>query len=208
MHSTLPLLSSESSALNRLSHCPSKLREALFLSLECSLRSSAPRALPPTDFTLNQMLHQCFEVVDAAKHTLDDPDHSRQFFNNLVYCQSLVLLFVASDRPKPGTVGNAAELLGRIAGVITEIGLDDAKTLASLRDQDTELYQASRQTFWVAFILDRFHASSRSKNIMLPLHEGSPSREDFKLLGEEAYHLIRKSACFHLYGTAPSHSHL
>ncbi|KAK7179944.1 hypothetical protein PSPO01_13943 [Paraphaeosphaeria sporulosa] len=191
MHSTLPLLSSESSALNRLTQCPSKLREALFLSLECSIRSSAPRSLPPTENSINQMLHQCFDTVDAAKHTLDDPDHARQFFNNLVYCQSLVLLFIASDRPKPGTVGNSAELLGRIAGVITEVGLDDAKTLTSLREQDIELYQAARQTFWVAFILDRFHASSRSKNLMLPIHEGSPSRDDHKLLGDEAYHLVR-----------------
>ncbi|KAL5441791.1 hypothetical protein PMIN06_001442 [Paraphaeosphaeria minitans] len=191
MHSTLPLLSSESSALNRLTQCPSKLREALFLSLECSIRSSAPRSLPPTENSINQMLHQCFDTVDAAKHTLDDPDHARQFFNNLVYCQSLILLFIASDRPKPGTVGNSAELLGRIAGVITEIGLDDGKTLASLREQDIESYQAARQTFWVAFILDRFHASSRSKNLMLPIHEGSPSRDDHKLLGEEAYHLVR-----------------
>ncbi|KAF1977316.1 hypothetical protein BU23DRAFT_550647 [Bimuria novae-zelandiae CBS 107.79] len=191
IHGTLPLLSSESSSLNRLSHCPSKLREALFLSLECSIRSVAPRALPPNDASVNQMLHQCSEVIDAARHTLDDSDHFRQFFNNLVYCQSLVFMFIASDRPKPGTVGNSAELLGRIAGVVTDIGLDDAKTLASLREQDFELYQAARQTFWVAFILDRFHASSRSKNIMLPLHEGSPSREDYKLLGEEAYHIAR-----------------
>lgn len=204
MHSILPLLPSERTALNRLSQCPPKLREALFLSLECSLRFSAPRALPTTEFSVIQMLHECLEVLDAAKHALNDPDHSRQFFNNLVYCQSLILVFIASDRPTTGTVGNAAELLGRIAGVISDIGLDDAKTMASLRDQDVELYQASRQTFWVAFILDRFHASSRSKNIMLPLHEGSPSRDDFKLLGEEAYHLARKttlSILFHSDGS-------
>lgn len=194
MHSTLPLLSSESSSLSRLTQCPPKLREALFLSLECSIRSSAPRSLPPTETNVNQILHQCFDLVDSAKYALDDPDHARQFFNNLVYCQSLVLLFIASDRPKPGTVGNSAELLGRIAGVVTEIGLDDGKTLSALREQDIELYQAARQTFWVAFILDRFHASSRSKNLMLPVHEGSPSRDDHKLLGEEAYHLVRKSS--------------
>ncbi|KAJ4295371.1 hypothetical protein N0V90_007383 [Kalmusia sp. IMI 367209] len=191
MHSTLPLLSSESSALNRLTHCPSKLREALFLSLECSIRSSAPRALPPTDVSMNQMLHQCFEVINAAEHALHDPDNSRQFFNNLVFCQSLVLLFIASDRPTPGTVGSPAGLLGRLAGHITEIGLNDPKTLTLLREQDHELYQAARQTFWVAFILDRFHASSRSKDIILPLQSGLVSRDDYKVLGEEAYHLAR-----------------
>ena len=196
VHPTLPLLPSESSALNRLTHCPSRLREALFLALECSIYSFAPRALPPTDLSLSQRLHQCFEVINSAEHTLGDSDSSRQFFNGLVFCQSLAFLFIASDRPGPGTVGSPSGLLGRLAGIISEIGLNDAKTLAALRDQDYELFQAARQTFWVAFILDRFHASSRTKDLMLPLYCGSLSREDFKILGEEAYHLARKSLYF------------
>ncbi|KAJ4359843.1 uncharacterized protein N0V89_000399 [Didymosphaeria variabile] len=196
--SALPLLTREEQPLNGANDSNNNNRRVSFTewTLVGSLITGSNEAiikasLPPSETSVNEMLHHCFDVVDAAKYTLDDSDHARQFFNNLVYCQSLVLLFIASDRPKPGTVGNSAELLGRIAGVVTEIGLDDAKTLASLREQDLELYQAARQTFWVAFTLDRFHASSRSKNLMLPIHEGSPSREDHKLLGEEAYHLVR-----------------
>lgn len=139
----------------------------------------------------NQLIRQSFAAVDAAKHELTDLDAARQFFNNLVYCQSLVFLTIASDRPGPGVVGSTAELLGRLAGSITDMGLNDAKTLASLRDQDFDIYQAARRTFWVAFILDRFHASSRSKDIVLPLFCGSVSRDDFDSLGAVAYHLAR-----------------
>jgi hypothetical protein len=196
IHPSLPLLPLDSSSLNRLTHCPSKLREAFFVSLECSIRSFASSALSPTDLLVPvqpvQLIHQCFEVVDAAKHLLSDPDGSRQLFNNLVYCQSLIFLIVASDRPGPSTIGSTAELLGRLAGCISESGLNDAKILASLREHDHEVYEAARRTFWVAFILDRFYAASRDKNTLLPPHSGSVSRDDFNALGEVGYHLARK----------------
>lgn len=159
--------------------------------MECSIRSFAPRALPQAEVSLSQMVHQCSEVVNAAEQFITDPDHSRQFFNNLVFCQTLLLLFIAADRPKPGVVGGPSGLLGRLAGHITEIGLNDPKILSLLREQDFELYQAARQTFWVAQTLDRLHASHRSKDLIMPLHPGSLSRDDYKALGEEAYHLAR-----------------
>lgn len=189
----MPLLSQDSQSLNRLNQCPPKLREAFFISLECSIRSFVPKTLPHNDLGVNHLLHQCFESVDAAKHNLNDAESSHQFFNNLVYCQSLIFLSIASDRPSPGTVGSTAELLGRLAGCITEAGLNDAKLLAVLREQDPEMYEMARRTFWVAFILDRFHASSRSKDIILPLHSGSLSRDDFNALGEVGYNLARRS---------------
>jgi hypothetical protein len=192
IHPTLPLLPQGSPSLNRLSHCPPKLREAFFLTLECSVRSFAPRALPHGEVSVNQLIHQCYEAVDAAKLVLSDADSSQHFFNNLVYCQSLLFLTVASDRPAPGTIGSTAELLGRLAGRISDVGINDAKILAALREQDMEMYEAARRVFWVAYILDRFHATSRSKDIKMPLHSGSVTRADFSTLGEAGYHLARK----------------
>jgi hypothetical protein len=192
VHPTLPALSPDASALNRLTHCPSKLREAFFLSLEGSIRSFAPKALPETDLSPNELLHRCFAAVDAAKYTLHDADNSRQLYNNIVYCQSLILLVVASDRP--GTaIGSTAQLLGQIAGCITESGLNDSRTLDLLREQDQEAYSAARRVFWTAYILDRLHASSRSKDVMLPLHSGSLSRDEYTALGGDVgYHLARR----------------
>jgi hypothetical protein len=195
LHPTLPILPQESSPLDRLTHCPPKLREAFFLTLECSVRSFATRALPPSEVSVSQLIHQCYEAVDAANHVLSDVNNSQHFFNNVVYCQSLVFLIIASDRPKPGAIGSTIELLGRLAGRISDVGINDAKILTALREQDTEIYEAARRLFWVACILDRFHATSRSKDIILPLHVGSVSRIDFNTLGETAYHLARKLSC-------------
>lgn len=191
IHPTLPILPHNESALNRLTNCPPKLREAFFLALEGCIRSFASKALPSIDLTLNQLLQQCFASVDAAKYCLNDADGTRQFYNNLVYCQSLILLAAASDRPGPGVVGSTAQLLGQIAGCFTDAGLNDARTLNLLREQDQEVFQTARRVFWTAFILDRFHASSRSKDMMLPLHSGSLSRDDYLALGEVGYHLAR-----------------
>lgn len=203
IHPTLPILPHDSTSLNRLQNCPPKLREAFFLSLDACVRSFAPRALPQIDASLTQLLHQSFASVDAAKLTLNDPEPSRQFYNNLVYIQSLVLLALASDRPGPGAVGSISQLLGQMAGCITETGLNDARVLNALKDQDHEVFQSSRRVFWSAFILDRFHASSRSKDIMLPLYVGSLTRDDRSALGDVGYHLARKS-CMPIELTAPT----
>lgn len=192
IHPTLPILPHDSTSLNRLSNCPSKLREAFFLSLDASVRSLAPRVLPQSDITLTQLLHQSFASVDAAKLTTHDSDSARQFYNNLVHCQCLLLLALASDRPASGAVGSTSQLLGQIAGCITENGFNDARVLNSLKEQDQDAYQGSRRVFWTALILDRFHASSRSKDILLPLHSGSLTRDDYAALGDLCYHLARK----------------
>jgi len=185
-------LPQESSLLNRLTNCPPKLREAFFLSLECSIRSFAPKALPLADTSLNQLVHQCLETVDAAQHMLSDTDSSRQLYNNLVFCQSLAFLTIASDKPGPSLVGNTADLLGRLVGRISELGLNDAKTVAALREQNQDSFETSRRLFWTTFILDRFYASSRNKDLALPLYSGSVSRDDYNILGEYAYQLTRK----------------
>jgi hypothetical protein len=192
IHPTLPILPHDSTTLNRLTNCPPKLREAFFLSLDVSVRSLAPRAVPQIDASLNQLLHQTCASVDAAKLSLNDPDPSRQFYNNLVYCQSLILLTLASDKPGTGVLGSVSQLLGQIAGCITEAGFNDSRVLNLVKEQDHESFQNSRRVFWTAFILDRFYASSRSKDIMLPLYSGSLTRDDYSALGEVGYHLARK----------------
>jgi hypothetical protein len=192
VHPTLPILPHNLSALARLTHCPPKLREAFFLCLEASIRSFAPRALPQTELSLNQLLHQCFTAVDAAKYTLHDADSSLQLYNYLVYCQSMILLAIASDRPGPATVGSIAQLLGQIAGTINEAGINDSRVLKTLKEQDQEVFLTARRVFWTAFILDRFHASSRSRDVMFPLESGLLSREDALALGGDVgYHLAR-----------------
>jgi hypothetical protein len=164
------------------------------LALECSVRAHSPAALPPVDFGLSQLVQQCLETLVVAEQTLDDAEHSRQFYNNLVYSQSLIFLVIASDRPGPSESGRTADLLGRLSGRISHLGLNDAKVVETLREQDRETFDETRRLFWVGFILDRFHASGRDKDTVLPTRCGIVSRDDFHALGEIGYHLARK--CF------------
>ncbi|KAF2020872.1 hypothetical protein BU24DRAFT_10138 [Aaosphaeria arxii CBS 175.79] len=191
IHLVYPVLAQDSTALNRLTNCPAKLRESFFLALECSVHSYAPTALPPMDVSLTQLIQKCLEALELAQHTLSDPDSSRQFYNHLVYCQTLVFLIIASDRPSTDIIASTSELLGRLAGRISELGINDAKIVAALRDQDRELYEDSRRLFWTAFILDRFNASNKGRDMVLPLYAGSVSRDDYDALGEVGYHLAR-----------------
>lgn len=198
IHSTLPILPHDSTSLNRLTDCSPKLREAFFLSLDVCVRSFAPRALPQADTTLNQLLHQTFASVDSAKLTLQDSIPMRQLYNNLVYCQCLLLLALATDKPAPGVVGSTSQLLGQIAGCISENGFNDTRVLTPLKDQDLDVYHGIRRAFWTALIVDRFHASCRSRDILLPLHSGSLTREDHTALGDLSYHLARKLNCIYI----------
>ncbi|KAF1829799.1 hypothetical protein BDW02DRAFT_573650 [Decorospora gaudefroyi] len=191
VHPTLPILPHNESQLNRLTNCPPKLRETFFLALESCIRSFASRALPPLETSLNQLLQQSFASVDAANYCLNETDSSRQFYNNLVYCQSLILLAAASDRPGPGIVGSTTGLLARISACIADAGINDARTLTVMKEQDHEMYQAARRVYWTGLILDRFHASSRSKDMMIRRYTATLSRDDYSALGEVGYHLAR-----------------
>lgn len=196
IHPTLPILPHQDAALNRLSNCPSKLREAFFLSLESAVRSLAPKSLPQTDFNLSSLLQQSSLAVEAANWSLDDSDDSRQFYNHVIFCQSLILLAIAGDRPASANVKSPSLLLGQINGVITLNRLNDSTVLNMLKQQDLELFQSARRVFWVARILDTFHACSRSKDTMLDHRASELLRDDLQALGEVGYHLARKCTTY------------
>ena len=138
------------------------------------------------------MLQQSLRLIDAAKFFVADADDSRQFYNSLVYCQSLILLAAASDRPESIVGASTSSLLGQIAGYFNEFGIHDPRKLNYLEEHDQELFQTARRVFWTAFILDRFHAPNRPRDFAISLLHNSPSREDFNALGEVGYHVARK----------------
>lgn len=85
------------------------------------------------------------------------------------------------------------QLLGQLAGSIDEAGLNDARTLSALKEQDREAYLSARRVFWTALIVDRFYASAHNKNIKLELHTGGLSRDDHSALGGDVgFHLARE----------------
>ncbi|KAF2276694.1 uncharacterized protein EI97DRAFT_432941 [Westerdykella ornata] len=192
IHPVLPILSHDASTLNRLTNCSPKVREAFFLTLECAVRSVSPSGVPGADLNVTQLLQQGFDSLHIAETSLADVDPARQFNNKLAYCQSLELLIIASDKPaSTNGLPDPALLLARLAGMVIATGLYDAKMLERLRDQDRETLEEARRVFWVAFILDRFLASVRGKDSLLPMHYGSASREDLNAMGEVAFYLAR-----------------
>lgn len=65
-----------------------------------------------------------------------------------------------------------------------------------MKEQDLEVYQTARRVYWTALILDRFHGSSRSKDMMIRRYSGTLSRDDYTALGEVGYYLARKYKSF------------
>jgi hypothetical protein len=61
-----------------------------------------------------------------------------------------------------------------------------------MKEQDLEVYQTARRVYWTALIIDRFHASSQSTDMMIRRYSGKLSRDDYSALGEVGYHLARK----------------
>jgi hypothetical protein len=86
-------------------------------------------------------------------------------------------------------MGTTTELLAIVSGCVVNMSLNDSSTLDHLKEQDQDLYHAARRVYWTAFVLDRFHASSRSKDAVIPLRSGSLSRDDHLALGDVGYYL-------------------
>lgn len=192
IHPTLPILPQDSASLNRLTSCPPGLRDAFFVTLECAVRSVSS-SLPQADVGFSQLVRRAVDLVEKAQHTLGDADNVRQFYNHLVYSQCLAFLTFASDKSGPGALNSCAEILGRVTGRISDLGINDVKIINSIREQDPEAVDVARRLFWAVFILDRFHASSVSKDLLMPLTCGSVSREDQQAMGDVGFHLARAS---------------
>lgn len=191
IHPTLPLLPHHDVTLNRLTGCPTKLREAFFLALECAVRSLAPKVLPHSDISLDSLMQQSGLIADQANRTLHDPDDSRQFYNHIVFCQVLILHVIASDRPSSANVRSPTQLLGQINGVISDNKLNHGTVLNMIKQRDIELFYSARRIYWTSRILDTFHAVSRSKDTMLD-QRSQLLRDDLQALGDVGCHLARE----------------
>lgn len=197
IHQTFPLLPNNKNRLRqRLSQCPSSLREAFLVALDCLMRTFPTTSLQP-NANYAQALKRAAELL--AKYPFDNPStHTNA--TNLIYLQTLLLMALESDNHGPATIrGQAgpsrAEWLGRAAGVAGQLEINlihatNQSVLEGDRDSDDRL---SRRVWWVLFILDRWHASSTADLLKLPENSIVLHPEDQLLLGESTYHLARLS---------------
>ncbi|KAF2733427.1 hypothetical protein EJ04DRAFT_577626 [Polyplosphaeria fusca] len=182
IHPAFPILPPETASLNRLSDCPSKLREIFFTALDAAVRSSVASPAPSSELNMDQL------CTDAQK-SVSESEAPRIPYNRLVFLQIVLLLALASDQPGSRSE-YPASLLGRLIAQLTTYHFDDLEYIFRLKEQDYECFEAARRIFWGTFILDRFYASSQNTTALLPLHCGLLSREEFNVLGEVGYHLI------------------
>ncbi|KAF2116271.1 hypothetical protein BDV96DRAFT_47079 [Lophiotrema nucula] len=190
IHPTLPILSHDSTLLSHLTGCPSKLRQAFFLALEASVRSFSASSLPPSDFSVGQLARRSSDAAEETEAALGNPEDLQQVYPKLVYCQTLLLLVLAYDKPGAGEF-KSGKLLAQICSAISQFGFNNAQFLARIREQDQESFDMSRRLFMVTFILDRFRASSTAQDTVLPVITSPFSRDDLNASGEVAYHLAR-----------------
>ncbi|WPH01064.1 Hypothetical protein R9X50_00389900 [Acrodontium crateriforme] len=197
IHQTFPLLPNNKNRLRqRLADCPSSLREAFLVAIDCLMRTFPTTSLPP-NAGYAQALKRAAELL--AKYPFDNPS-SHTDATNLVYLQTLLLMALESDNHGPATIrGQAgpsrAEWLGRAAGVAGQLEINVIRTPSqSVMDGDRDSEERlARRVWWVLFILDRWHASSTADLLKLPENSVVLLPEDQILLGESTYHLARLS---------------
>ena len=199
IHQTFPLLPKSKNRLRqRLSDCPSSLREAFLAALDCLMRTFPTTSLGP-NANYAQALKKAAELL--AKYPFDNPStHTNA--TNLVYLQTLLLMALECDNHGPATVAgqagpSRAEWLGRAAGVAGQLEINVIRSTNNQQsimegDHDSE-DKLARRVWWVLFILDRWHASSTADLLKLPENSLVLFPEDQYLLGESTYHLARLS---------------
>lgn len=192
IHPTYPLLSQSKARVNsRLSNCPPSLREAFYESLHAAVQSF------PTSNTATverhstkkaaQLLASQFE--NATAHTLS---------TNLVYLQTMLLMAIEADNRGPATKGQTglppSVWLGSAVGLAYSMKLHvhtpPDKQFENDPDSEDKL---ARRIWWSLVMMDRWHASSTSSPLLIPDGSVIVYPEDQALLGDNLYHLARKS---------------
>jgi len=197
IHQTFPLLPHSKHRLQqRLSDCPSSLREAFVIVLGCMMRTF-PSSILRANQSYAASMKRAAELL--AAYPFENPS-THNTGTNLVYLQILLLMALESDNHGPATMRGQAgpsrsEWLGRAAGVAGQLEINLIRPqprMITTGDPDSE-DRLARRVWWVLFILDRWHASSTSDLLKLPENSVVLLPEDQIILGESTYHLARLS---------------
>jgi len=197
IHQTFPLLPHSKHRLQqRISECPSSLREAFVNVLSCMMRTF-PSSILRANQSYAVSMKRAAELL--AAYPFENPS-THNTGTNLVYLQILLLMALESDNHGPATMRGQAgpsrsEWLGRAAGVAGQLEINLIRPqprMITTGDPDSE-DRLARRVWWVLFILDRWHASSTSDLLKLPENSVVLLPEDQIILGESTYHLARLS---------------
>lgn len=195
IHRTFPLLPGSKPRLRSLlASCSPTLREAFFVALENTIRTSPSTTLAPLTDSL-QATRKASELISASQF---EANSTPSMASNFIYIQCLILMALESDNHGPATMrghrGPARrEWLGRAIGQATELKLNSEGPRSAFLDGDIDSDEKlGRRLWWILFILDRWHASSTSSTMLVSESSAQLVLEDQIILGESTYHLARE----------------
>jgi len=191
IHHTFPLLPQNKARLHaRLANCDPILREAFHESLQAAVYSFPSPSLPATG---QQSTKKAAQLIAAFQF---ENMSSRSFSTNLIYLQTMMLMAIeAGNRPPSRGQGGSSQSiwLGSAIGLAhyLKLYLQQPPEKNSEGDHDSDDKMA-RRIWWSIIIMDRWHASSRSRPLLIPDASVAVCAGDQSLLGEHLYQFARK----------------
>ena len=121
---------------------------------------------------------------------------SRTMATNLIHIQIMLLMAIEADNRDPrGHVGvSKSSWLGSAVGLAYSMKLHAQKVPLQQSENDSDSDESLARRVWLSLvIMDRLHAASQSCPLQIPDTSVVLYTEDQALLGENFYHLARKS---------------
>jgi len=170
----------------RLARCPLRLREAF---LEALYGTTAPSK---SSASRSDSIKRAIELVRVLEAD-EGPTYTRS--QNLVYLQTLILLAAEAEtqaRSSTHSAPSRATWLASAVGVAYHLRLQDAfdRRRANLEDPDSNDC-LGRRVWFILTILDRWHAASTARPLLIPDANVVLQAEDLEVLGDLTFQLTR-----------------
>lgn len=166
------------------------MREAFYESINAAI-GSYPSSTQHHDQRGSRKAAQLLTLA-----TQNDYGSARTFSTNIVSMQIMLLMAIEAQNRGPASFYegfHSSVWIGSAVGLAYSMKLHQHKlpdkALETEADSDDKL---GRRLWWALIIMDRWHASSMSRPVLIPDSSVVVLPEDQGLLGEHSYHLTRK----------------
>ena len=194
IHPTFPLLAHDKSELRALlTHASPAIRDAFFEALHMVARSSA--SIPSLTHPFGQDHHEKLSMRSEPSNFA-----LRSNLANLVYLQTSLLMVIAIDTSGPATrqppdAPERAVWFGRAMAAAQHLKLRDTELANSIGGSSADTIHAqNRRAWWTLVVVDRWYAVGTANAPQIAESITNFAEEDLQLLGDQFYHLARKSS--------------
>lgn len=173
----------------RLSACSSPVRVAFWEALHAAIRSF------PTAISLKpQGITNAIRLIHTAPY---DSQPTRSSSTNIIYLQIMMLLAIeANNQPRELVEGEIAQSpsvwIGTAVGFAYSLRLHLYKPLDKSNNDPDSDDKLARRVWWSLVMMERWNAATTTCPLQIPDSAAQIYPDDQSLLGEVAYHLVRK----------------